>query len=290
MKTQKLTIDPEFEALIPPLAPEELKQLHMSLCGDGCLSPLIVWQGKGVLVDGHNRYKYLTKNKIPFEVKEIEFSDREEAKRFIILNQLGRRNVTPEAASMLNAQYHESMSKGHGGDRNPDGVNQHTENRSKPQNEGLTSDSKTTAEIVAKQTGTSRASVERDVRLMKALDKLGISRNDYAAQKVLDSNGKKRTKKSIIEEAFPPKVKPKPTPKKPAPEPPQEAEPPDTQEGEQDAPEVTETATTATPADETDHWFNCLNSLDKITQEQRQELANILANRWGTQPTGRATK
>jgi hypothetical protein len=275
----KLTIDPEFEALIPPLAPEELKQLHMSLCGDGCLSPLIVWQGKGVLVDGHNRYKYLTKNKIPFEVKEIEFSDREVAKRFIILNQLGRRNVTPETASKLRAEYAESMSKGQGGNHNPDGVNQHVD-RSNLENQGLTTQPQTTAAIVAKATGVSESTVEADKRLMRALDKLGISRNDYAAQKVLDANGKKRTKKSIIEEAFPPKVKPKPTPKKPAPEPPQKAQPLDTQEDEQNAPEVKEAATTATPADETDHWFNCLNSLDKITQDQRQELFSILASRW----------
>jgi len=284
MKTQKLTIDPEFEALIPPLAPEELKQLHSSLAGDGCLSPLIVWRGKNVLIDGHNRYKWLTEHQMPFDVKEIPFSSREVAKRFIILNQLGRRNVTPEAGSKLRSDYHDSMSKGQGGDRG----NQHTE--AKRNNCALPTDDKKTSEVVAEKTGVSPRTVENDVRLMKALDKLGISRNDYAAQKVLDANGKKRTKKSIIAEAFPPKVKPKPTPKKPAPEPPQEDEPLDTQENEQDAPEVKETATTATPADETDHWFNCLNSLDKITQEQRQELADILANRWGTQPTrkGRA--
>jgi hypothetical protein len=272
----KLTIDPEFEALIPPLAPEELKQLHMSLCGDGCLSPLIVWQGKGVLVDGHNRYKYLTKNKIPFEVREIEFFDREEVKRFIILNQLGRRNVTPEAGSKLRAEYEESMRMG---------TTQRASEGGKAKAAAAKSSSDTrqaqdTLSKVAKKTGVSRATVANDVRLMKALDKLGISRNDYAAQKVLDANGKKRTKKSIIAEAFPPKVKPAPTPKKPAPEPPQDDEPLDMQEDEQDAPKVKETATTATPADETDHWFNCLNSLDKITQEQRQELFSILARRW----------
>ncbi len=198
-KMKTIIIDPEFEALIPPLAPEELKQLHMSLCGDGCLSPLIVWQGNNVLVDGHNRYKYLTKNEMPFEVREIEFAHREEVKRFIILNQLGRRNVTPETASKLRAEYHESMSRGRGGDRKSE--------ESKPHSEALISDDKKTAEVVAEQTGTSRATVERDVRLMKALDDLGISRNDYAAGNVRDKHGKKRTKKSIIEEAFPPKPK-----------------------------------------------------------------------------------
>ena len=154
----KLIIDPEFEALIPPLAPEELKQLHSSLCADGCLSPLIVWQGNSVLVDGHNRYKYLTKNKMQFEAREIEFSNREEVKRFIILNQLGRRNVTPETATALSGIYNLSMKKGQGGDHNPEGKNQHTENRSKDQNDTLTD---STAEQVAKETGSSPETVKR---------------------------------------------------------------------------------------------------------------------------------
>jgi hypothetical protein len=79
---------------------------------------------------------------------------------------------------MLRAQYHESMNKGRGGDRNPDGNNQHTENRSKSTNRTLTSD---TASEVAKKTGVSRTTITEDVRLMKALDKLGIPRADYAA-------------------------------------------------------------------------------------------------------------
>lgn len=267
-----IQIDPEFEALIPPLAPEELKQLHMSLCGDGCLSPLIVWQGKNVLVDGHNRYKYLTKNEMPFEVREIEFAHREEVKRFIILNQLGRRNVTAETASKLRAEYEESMSKGRGAPGGNDNAS-----KQKSNNKTIVSD---TLSKVAEATGVSRSTVANDVRLMKALDKLGISRNDYAAGKVKDEDGKKRTKKSIIDEAFPPKAKVKPTPKKPAPEPPQEIQALDIQDDDQGAPEAEATASDATVTHETDHWLNCLNSLDKITQEQRQELYEILANRW----------
>jgi hypothetical protein len=275
----KLTIDPEFEALIPPLAPEELKQLHSSLCADGCLSPLIVWKGENILVDGHNRYKYLKKHKMPFEIKEITFSSREVAKRFIILNQLGRRNVTPETATMLRAQYHESMNKGRGAPVGNDNAS-----KQKPQNEGIVSDNKTTADVVAEQTGTSRATVERDVRLMKALDKLGIPRADYAAGKVLDDKGKKRTKQSIINEAFPPKKRKPSAPVQPAPEPPPQPEPVDMPEDEEEAPEVEETPPPAKPEDEPDYWLNLLQSLSKITQEQRQEFLEILIRRWGCRP------
>jgi N6-adenosine-specific RNA methylase IME4 len=38
-----LIIDPEFKALIPPLAPEELAQLEANILQDGCRDPLVVW-------------------------------------------------------------------------------------------------------------------------------------------------------------------------------------------------------------------------------------------------------
>jgi len=38
-----LTIDPEFQSLIPPLAPEELAQLEANILADGCRDPLVVW-------------------------------------------------------------------------------------------------------------------------------------------------------------------------------------------------------------------------------------------------------
>ena len=52
-----LIIDPEFAEKIPPLTPDEYKQLEENILADGILSPLIVWNG--VIVDGHNRYRIL---------------------------------------------------------------------------------------------------------------------------------------------------------------------------------------------------------------------------------------
>lgn len=46
-----------------------------------------------VLVDGHNRLDICTKNKIDFDVFEMDFSSRTEAKIWILRNQLGRRNL-----------------------------------------------------------------------------------------------------------------------------------------------------------------------------------------------------
>jgi hypothetical protein len=287
--SSQITIDPEFRDLIPPLQPEELEQLHNSLCGDGCLHPLIVWKDEGILIDGHNRYAWLTEHDRPFEIKEMAFSSREVAKRFIILNQLGRRNVTPETASMLRAQYHESMNRGRGGARNPDGLGGRSgKTLSNHQSDGLTNPEESTAELVAKQTGASKATVERDARLAKALDALGISRNDYAAGKVLDADGKKRSKKSIIEEAFPPKVKTKK-------QPPAEAAPTSTatEPTEVNPPlassiviedEESYTAQPTEPEPQLQPWTIILLQIPKINKGQRQQLHDLLETKWDCEP------
>lgn len=89
MKT--ITIDPEFKALIPPLAPDELSQLEANILRDGCRDPLVVWNG--VLIDGHNRHEICTRHAIPFETVAMEFPDKDSAIHWIILNQFGRRNL-----------------------------------------------------------------------------------------------------------------------------------------------------------------------------------------------------
>lgn len=97
-----ITIDPEFKALIPPLSTEELHQLEANILQDGCRDPLVVWNG--ILVDGHNRFKICTGNDIPFETKEYDFDSRDDAKVWIIDNQLGRRNLPVARLVELNLQ------------------------------------------------------------------------------------------------------------------------------------------------------------------------------------------
>jgi hypothetical protein len=86
-----LKIDEEFHGLISPLTTEEFSQLKENILKDGCRDALIVWNG--TIVDGHNRYKICTENNIPFRTDEKEFSDRLEVKKWMLENQLGRRNL-----------------------------------------------------------------------------------------------------------------------------------------------------------------------------------------------------
>ena len=99
-----IIIDKEFESLIPPLTAEEFQQLEENCLRDGIRDSLIVWEqdGNDILIDGHNRFRIVGKHPtIQFNIKRMQFADRDEAKRWIILNQFGRRNLSAYDRSIL---------------------------------------------------------------------------------------------------------------------------------------------------------------------------------------------
>lgn len=110
-----MKIDDGFRRLIPKLSDDEYNLLAESLVAEGCREALVVWREEDTLVDGHNRMAICNTHKIPYETRDISFPDRAEAERWIIRNQLGRRNLKPDDASILRARLYESMKKPHGG-------------------------------------------------------------------------------------------------------------------------------------------------------------------------------
>lgn len=86
-----MIIDQDFSGLMPALSEEEYQQLEQNIISDGCRDALTTWQG--ILIDGHNRYQICTKHGIEYRTEEKEFSDRDAAMQWIILNQFGRRNL-----------------------------------------------------------------------------------------------------------------------------------------------------------------------------------------------------
>ena len=102
-----LKIDPDFQQLIPPLAPEEFKQLEQNILAAGrCRDAIVMW--KGYIVDGHNRYAVCQAHDVPFEVLKIHFESKSDALIWIAENQLGRRNLT-DAMRIELACYREKM-------------------------------------------------------------------------------------------------------------------------------------------------------------------------------------
>ena len=93
---KRFVVDPEFEALIPPLTMEERDALEASLLAEGCRDALVVWktEDKPILIDGHNRYRLCRRHGLPFNTIERAFANREDVVMWMVRNQLSRRNLT----------------------------------------------------------------------------------------------------------------------------------------------------------------------------------------------------
>lgn len=89
----EIVVDEEIESLIPKLSPEEFSQLEDSICNEGCREPVVVWKGRGILLDGHHRLAVCKKHGLQCRAVEIELPDRDAAKIWVLRNQLGRRNL-----------------------------------------------------------------------------------------------------------------------------------------------------------------------------------------------------
>ena len=87
----EVAIDPEFRALIPPLSADQLRQIEDDRASQGCRDPLVVWHG--FLLDGHNRHAICIRHGIPFDIVEVDLSDRDVARVWIIDNRRGRRDL-----------------------------------------------------------------------------------------------------------------------------------------------------------------------------------------------------
>lgn len=91
----ELRINHDFVSCLSPLTDEEFAQLEENILSDGEIrEPIIVWDRW--VVDGHNRFKIATKHGLPYKTKEKEFPGKDAVIVWILMNQLGRRNLTTE--------------------------------------------------------------------------------------------------------------------------------------------------------------------------------------------------
>ena len=106
-----LQINPAFETIIPELSPDEFAQLEENIITEQrIIDPIITW--KGMIVDGHNRYKIAQKHpEIPFTTHEKTFVNEDEAVIWICSHQLGRRNINEIQRKCLIAARYESEKK-----------------------------------------------------------------------------------------------------------------------------------------------------------------------------------
>jgi N6-adenosine-specific RNA methylase IME4 len=159
---EDIKIDPEFAALIPPLSAEERQQLEENIVEHGgARDPLVVWASKGTLtlLDGHNRYEICTRLGLPFDIEEMSFKNRDDAADWMDRNQLGRRNLHPDAFTLLLGRRYNRAKKAEGGRTGRDfGV----EKVATPK----------TAEKIAREHGVSEKTVRNAGKVAEAVDKL----------------------------------------------------------------------------------------------------------------------
>lgn len=157
-----IIIDPEFEQLLPPLAADELAELEKSLSEDGCIQPLVVWEGQYILVDGHNRYRLCQKLGVPFQTVNKGFGSREQAMCWMYTTKLARRNLNSEMLIFCRGRHYELEKRTWG---RSDGLN----TKVKGQNAPLLS----TAERLGKIYSVDPMTIKRDAKVAKAIDAIG---------------------------------------------------------------------------------------------------------------------
>ncbi|MDQ1089717.1 hypothetical protein [Siphonobacter sp. SORGH_AS_1065] len=197
----RIQILPELEAFIPPLQPEEFAQLEANIRKEGCREALLVWEtteaiAKGtdvaeaayILIDGHNRYSICTANHIDYKIHLVQFSTKEAVFAFMIENQLGRRNLTPEQASYLRGLRYrtERLEKGKYERSSHKGQNDLYENLSDENHKGhfdpyefeehkgqnVPYEKMNTSERLAERFNVSEKTIKRDAEFSKGVDKL----------------------------------------------------------------------------------------------------------------------
>lgn len=147
--------DMEFKKRINPLTPDEFKQLKENIQREGCREPITTWGD--LIVDGHHRYDICTRLGIPFRRQPIEFASREEALRWIDLNQLGRRNLTADQKKLLVGRWYNNTKPAQGGT----GANQSTDTKTVLA---------TSAKAFGKRVGMSESGVWRAAEFAKVVD------------------------------------------------------------------------------------------------------------------------
>lgn len=190
----KIKIHKELRNFITPISNEEREQLKLNLLSEGCRDPLIVWDSSDglVLLDGHNRYYLCKENNLPFKILRKKFKNTEEAKDWMINNQLGRRNLSPQQLSYFRGYKYERIKKNRGGYDNV---------KSKAQN-GLP-----TSEKLADEFNVSKNTIKRDAHFCKGIEIISQS-NPSLKEKILSGDIKvNRSDLQILGELAPQTIK-----------------------------------------------------------------------------------
>lgn len=192
MDITQILIDEEFEGLLPQQTEEEFAGLRSAITVDGFTDPLVVWEEKEILVDGHNRYRVWeldhqgkTKHVPPIVAKS--FASRAEVMEWMIKHQNSRRNWTKKQRDEAIRKLHAELVKPEGAPKgNSNASAEKPGEKQRPQNDDVVSEApKKTREKVAETFGVSPATVDRAVADGKK-NKKKKTDNAHPLQPILD--------------------------------------------------------------------------------------------------------
>jgi len=175
-------VDEEFEALCPPLLPEEAGLLEAAVAAEGCRDPLVVWREGALLLDGHHRLRIGRALGLPLPLAWVSLESRELAIDWIARHQLGRRNLTEPQRAYLRGKRYRAERQPHGGDRK-------SPEAAEPAGR--------TAERLAEEYGVSAATIRRDGRFSEAVDALAEQEDTSPLELVK----RKKTRAAVREES-----------------------------------------------------------------------------------------
>jgi hypothetical protein len=150
----ELKIKEEFKKLIPPLTPDEYKQLETNCIEEGIRDAIITWNG--YIIDGHNRYKIAQDWQLNFKTISKNFDTEFDVVEWMLVNQLGRRNITPEQKDYLIGKKYENEKQRQG----------------RPQNNEDKMSPLRTSEKLAQEFDISDKQVKRNEQFAKGVDKM----------------------------------------------------------------------------------------------------------------------
>ncbi len=207
----RFTIDPEFEYLLPR-APDEVKKLEERLLIEEPLTPLVVWKGKRVLLDGHTRYRFFSLLGREYPVVERDFPDRQAVVTWLFDTHYGRRSYSPEMKAYVRGKQYLARKQKHGGTRKKTSAR---------------SGNLKTADLVAVEYSIGRNTLLRDAAFAVALDKVADVCGDEVRQQVLsrtvrwtrgDVERLVKLEKSVLQKIVEKALEKKKRPKLPSPE------------------------------------------------------------------------
>ena len=185
-KKREFEIDEELKALFAPLSAEEFEILEKDILkiGQPRESLMLAKIGEGrisFLMDGHNRLAICEKHNLPYSLSHINFNSIDEAKAWMLQNQLGRRNVTD--SSLYLGRLYELTKNSKGGKKG----------------KGEEGRGKDTAKELAEKHNVSERTVRNSASLAKAVEKLNKFCPEFEIEKKLKHKGV--TKRDAIEAA-----------------------------------------------------------------------------------------